>query len=617
MHSIELKRGLAAFLILMLALVPAVSAFGVNAAPDGGGRAPYQFSVDDLSGHHVSGTMIGVIRDLHLPLGEKIVAKGWLATPEGVSSYQYLWLPAGGGYAQWKTVETVSIIPRGDLAAAGVPHASGHGSAGFDLTLTPPSDLAEGTYDVYIRAIDGMGLPCDLVALLGLRYGDPDPDDGKKHEISFARIMREGDGSLAGNATVTPEGITLAEDGRVCLGEMNLAAFSQLRITYSAENADAGVGAGRKPILGLKSAGKHGYGTAGESYNLTDDLVYAAVAPTDGKGTLEIDLTDVNHYGEVWLTGYLGGRVTVTEIEFIYHGYVTDRVAAKIHLSGDLVGSYFSGYSQTTATGVTDPRLGEVLRLEVKEATNDPYVHFNAGRLLEENGIKLDADEYKYMVLLYRAEPVNNAGRMNLYLCSGPITGATEACNQGVSLQKDGKWHYLLVDLSQKENWGGIINGWRFDYISAESDPGDAVEFASVQFFRTAEGARKAASQDPAKQAPFVIGDPAVVRDMSEESEAEKDTYVIPDEDTYVVTEAETTPPPSPETNPETAPDDSSPSADAPPSSTDTMESPADTAKPQDKGCGSVLTPFAVILGIAASIPLVTKKNTKENRYEA
>ena len=416
MRYMKWKRGRAACFILMLVLAPVVSSFGAGAVPDGGGRAPYQFSVDDLNGHRVSGTMIGVIRDLHLPLGKSIVAKGWMATPEGVSAYQYLWIPSGGGYAEWKPVEAARIIPRGDLASAGISHPSGHGTAGFELTLTPPSDLAEGTYDVYIRAIDGMGLPCDMVALLGLRYGDPDPDDGKKHEISFARIMREGEVSRAGNVTVTPEGITLAEDGRVRLGELNLAAFSQLRITYTAENADAGVGEGRKPILGLKSAGKHSYGTAGQSYNLTDNLVYAPLDPATGTGVAEIDLTEVNHYGDVWLTGYLGGEVTVTAIEFTYHGYVTDRVAAKIHLSGDLIDGYFSGYSHTAATGITDPVPGDILRLEVTEATNDPYVHFNAGRLLEDNGIKLDADEYKYMVFLYRAEPANNTDRMNLYL---------------------------------------------------------------------------------------------------------------------------------------------------------------------------------------------------------
>ena len=611
MRCMKWKRGLAACFILMLVLAPVVSSFGAGAVPDGGGRAPYQFSVDDLNGHRVSGTMIGVIRDLHLPLGESIVAKGWMATPEGVSAYQYLWVPSGGGYAEWKPVEAARIIPRGDLASAGISHPSGHGTAGFELTLTPPSDLAEGTYDVYIRAIDGMGLPCDMVALPGLRYGDPDPDDGKKHEISFARIMREGESAWAGNVTVTSEGAVISEEGRFRLGELNLAAYGCMRITYTASNAADGVGEGRKPILGLKSSGKHGYGTAGQAYNLTDDLVYAPIDSVTEAGTVEIDLTDVNYCGDVWLTGYLGGEVTVTAVEFIYHGYMTDRVAAKIYLSGDLVG-YFAGANRTEVRGITDPVLGDVIRMEVTEETNDPYVHFNAGRLLEENGIKLDADEYKYMVLLYRAESVNNSDRMNLYLCSGPITGATEACNQSVALQKDGKWHYLLVDLSQKENWGGIINGWRFDYISANSDAGDAVEFATVQFFRTAEGARKAASQNPAKQTPYKSGDPVIFRDMSEESNTEKEIYVIPDEDSYIVTEPETAPPVSPETTPTTDLDNSD-------STAATTASPSETSQAPTKGtgCSSAVAPLAAILAVAAPVPLIKKKaNAKEKHHE-
>ncbi len=610
MHRIDPKRGLAALLILILVFVPVISALSVAAAPDEGGRVPYQFSVDNLNGHGVGGTMIGVIRDLHLPLGESITAGGWLATPEGVSVYQYLWVPSGGGHAEWRTVEKVSMTPRGDLAAAGIPHASGHGSAGFSLTIDPPVDLSEGTYDVYIRALDGMGLPCDLVALLNLRYGDPDPDDGKKHGISFSRILREGGGSLAGNATVAPEGITLAEEGRVRLGELNLTAFACMRITYTAENADAGVGEGRKPILGLKSAGKHGYGTAGQSYNLTDNLVYAPLDPATGAGVMEIDLTEMNHYGDVWLTGYLGGEVTVTGIEFVYHGYVTDRVAAKIYLSGDVL-NYFVGYNHSTAAGISDAALGDVLRMEVKEETNDPFAHFNAGALLAENGIKLDADEYKYMVFLYRADKNNNSDRMNLYLCSGPITGATEACNQGVTLQKDGKWHYLLVDLSQKENWGGIINGWRFDYISADSDAGDGVEFASVQFFRTAEAARKAASQDPAKQTPYKSGDPVIFRDMSEESNTEKEIYVIPDEDSYIETEPETAPPASPETTPTTGFDDSDSPADTTAAPSETSQAPT-----KGKGCASAVAPLVAILAVVAPIPLVTKKNVKEKHHE-
>ncbi|MBQ9151165.1 MAG: hypothetical protein IJX72_02855 [Clostridia bacterium] len=596
------------FLAILLLITGLGIPASIAAAPDEGGRVPYQFNIDDLNGKGVGGTMIGVIRDLHLPLGQSITASGWLATDEGVSAYQYLWIPTGGGYAEWKTVEKVTITDRGDLAAHGIPYASGHGSAGFSLTVDPPMGLAEGVYDVYIRALDGMGTPCDMAALLNLRYGDPDIDDGKTHTVCFPRIQREGAASAVGNAIITATDVTLSSEGRIKLGELNLAAFEQLRITYTADNVDAGVGDGRRPILGLKSSGDHGYGQAGDSYNMTDNLLYAAIDPATGAGMLEIDLTDCTYYGDVWLTGYVGGEIQVTEIEFVYNGYATDRVAAKIHLSGDLVGGYFSSQNYTTAMGVTDPVLGDVLRLEAKEETNDPYIHFNVGKLLAENEIVLDADEYKYLVFLYRASENNNSERMNLYLCSGPITGATEACNQSVTLRKDGKWHYLLVDLSQKENWGGIINGWRFDYISADSDPGDAVDFATVQFFRTLEGAQKAASQDPGGQQPYRSGDPAIIRDLSEENEGTKEDYIINPDDVYIITEPETEAP----TEPETAPADTSLSSD-----TETAESPDQAEETQStvakKGCASHISILFTGILPVAMIPMLQKRKAKRN----
>ena len=311
---------------------------------------------------------------------------------------------------------------------------------------------------------------------------------------------------------------------------LDLSHFERLRITYTA--ADQSMD-GRRAVLGLKSSGAYSYGEAGEAYNLTDNLLYAAL---DRAGTLDIDLTEVSYRGEVWLTGYLGQGVTVTDIEFIYKGYATDRVAAKIYLSEDLLG-YFSGANATEAKGITDPALGDVLRLEATQNTNDPYIHFNAGALLKENGILLDADEYKYMVILYRAETAVNGDYMNLYLCSGNITGATEDCNQSVRLTRDGQWHYVLVDLSQKANWGGVINGWRFDYINADTDRGDGVEFATVQFFRTYEGATAAASRDVSGQEPYHRGDPAVFCDMSEEASSGAGDFVIPPEDSYIMSE--------------------------------------------------------------------------------
>ena len=559
-----------------------------SAYPDEGGRVPYRFHLETLHTTGAGGSMIQVVRKLELELGQPLEAAGWLATDEGVSAYQYLWLPAGGGFGEWITVKHPHITHRHDLTAAGIEYPSGHSTAGFQFTIEPPKDLPEGYYDIYIRALDGMGTPCDLAAILDLRYGDPDRVSVSGQSISFPRIGREGEASLLGGATVEDDTLRLPPDGRVRLGDLNLTGFEEVKITYYFPDARAWKG-DKTSILGLKSSGEYSYGKEDESYNVTHSLVYAPLWERAGQITLK--LTECDENGDIWLTGHLNSEIVITAIDFVGKGYGTDRVAALINLSGETATPYLRSFSHTEAKTVTDPQLGEVLRLEVKDATNDPYAHFAVGDLLRDHDIVLDADVYKFLVLLYRAEPVNNTDRMNLYLCSGPITGATEECNQGATLLRDGKWHYLLVDLTQKANWGGIVNGWRFDYISGDSDAGDAVEFASVQFFRTAKAAHEAAQQDPTRREAYKSGDPVVLRDMREEGSAEEE--FIPDpSDTYEVTEPPTEPAP--------------PDTEAPDS--ETITSPNGTEElPTKRGCASAVSSFS-LLALLSPLPLWLKK---------
>ena len=582
--SAKLPKAIAILLaaVLLTAGLLAVPSFAVYAAPDDGGRVPYVYAFDKLHTASHSDSRIAVIRNMQLDLGQPLEAAGWMATDEGVSGYQYLWLPAGGGVGEWRTVADPGIGSRPDLAPAGIPYPSGHGTADFHFTIEPDADLPEGYYDVYIRALDGMGTPCDLAAILNLRYGQPDEITDASQRISFPRILREGETALFGGATVTEEAITLPPDGGVRLGTLNLAGMEAVRIKYEITDPAA---AGKTPVLGLKSAGNYSYGKGDEGYNITHSLAYTPIH-TDRTEVL-LDLAACNRYGEIWLTGHLNSEIRITEVEFISVGYGTNRVAARIHFNETLIAAYFNGYSRTEVKGFTDPVLGDVLRLEVKEESNDPYVFFNAGELLKDHDIVLDADEYKYMVLLCRSYSDNPTDRMQLYLCSGTITGATEECNHGVTLHRDGKWHYLLIDLTKRANWGGIINGWRFDYLGS-SLPGQGIDIASVQFFRTSEAATAAAKQDPAKALPFKAGDTPVIRDMREEEGKEDDeSLTIDPADTYEVTDAPTEPPAEPPTDPEdgTVPHPDQSSADT---TADTATDP-DT-EPSRKGCRSVLT---------------------------
>lgn len=601
----ELRKGIAILLaaVLLTAGLLTVPSFAVYAAPDDGGRVPYRFHLETLHTTSAGGSMIQVVRDLELELGQSLEAAGWLATDEGVSAYQYLWLPVGGGFGEWITVKDPHITDRPDLTAAGIEYPSGHSTAGFQFTIEPPEDLPEGYYDIYIRALDGMGTPCDLAAILNLRYGKPDLLSESGQTISIPRLEREGEASLRGGASVEDDTLRLPPDGRVRLGDLNLAGFEEVKITYYFPDAKTWKG-DKTPILGLKSSGEHSYGKEDESYNVTHSLAYAPLRERAGQVTLK--LTECDENGYIWLTGHLNSEIVITAIDLVGTGYTTDRVAAHINLSGDLT-AYFGGFNRTEATTVTHPVLGDVLRLAVTEETNDPYAFFRVGDLLRDNDILLNADEYKYLVLLYRADPAINTDRMNLYLCSGSITGATEKCNQGVTLLRDGKWHYLLVDLSQKTNWGGIIHGWRFDYISGNSDPGDGVEFASVQFFRTAKAAHEVAGQDPLSKTPYKTGDPIVIRDMREEQDTEEGEFTLDPADTYEITEAPTEPPTEP-------PEDPIPSDTAGSSGETSVTSDEAPTAPPKKGCASSATSLSILLASLAAPLMIQKKSCPKRR---
>ncbi len=576
---------------------------------------PFCFNLDSISCEYtggVSGTAIAVLQNTSLPRGESLALQGWLSTPEGVSSYEYALVPSGGGQALWKRADELNIYERPDLTNANIPHLSGHKTAGFSLALSFPADMADGYYDLYLRAIDGMGTPCDFLALIHLRYGVPDADDGKSRTVSLPLLKEEGPAALLGGATATDTAITLPAGAAIRLGEFYLPAFERIRIHYTVDKAPTSDTA--RPLLGIKSSGAHPYGAAGDRYNMTDDLAYSALPLGKTEGILELALSDLLYSGEVWLTGYLDATVTVTAVELTYKGYATDRTAAKIRFSGELFPAYFSGAQAVTVTGGRDPTLGDVMRIELTEDSNDPYIHFYAERLLADHEIKLTADEYKYMVLLARAMPENLHPHMTFYLCAGSITGATEACTYSTTLKTDGKWHYYLIDLTEKDTWQGIIHGWRFDIINGKAAAGDAVEFASVQFFRTATAATKAAAQNPADAAPYTAGEPAVLRDSVEEADICADTYTPAPSDTFVVTEAATEAPTEPETTapvlPDTTPTATETSLTAP------TEVPTEPAlPPARRGCASslcLLTP-----ALTAPLALILRRRTTRRMPKA
>lgn len=538
----NLRRG-APFRVLALCLCCVLLLGGLSSMilPAASVRVPYVLHIAELSGQPVNilQEFMCVREGYALPIGGEVRLTGWLATEEGVDYYEYAWVPVSGGSPDWEQMDTEIISNRPDLTQAGILYPTGHATAGFDLTICPKNSMTDGYYDLYVRAVTGGGSICDVLVLVNVAYGAPDKDENGIYSFSLSRLERE-QGALT-NCKLQDGKLVLHENGVARLGELNLALFESIRVTYSVPRPFS---TEKQAVLGLKSSGEHPYGNGEGKYDLTDSLLYMPIESrqntTPVVAELRLDALDLSYSGEVYLCGYTGGNVIIHSIELFYKGQGYSRTAAKLYFSEDSA-AYMSTVSKVTFAGEKDPVFGDVLRFNISEDTNDPYAFFNAETLMAEHGVKLNADEYRYMVLLLRAAPHNHNDRFIMYLCSGTIMGPTEDCTYGLTLEQDNQWHYYLVDLSEKATWDGKIHGWRFDVLNGDSYTGDYVDVATVQFFRTVEAAEKAAAASVTTcETPYAKGQPALYKDMQEEQTQNKDDFVIPPEDAYVETAPET-----------------------------------------------------------------------------
>lgn len=648
--------GVTALVLLFALCVQLVVMMPVSAAPTREEAPAYRFNIDQFSGGESpgGGDRLQVNRDWVFKAGETVRFAGWLATEAGVESYRYAFVPVGdtgsAGSVEWKTPENLTIAVRPDLKKAGIPYETGHSTAGFSLELQTPVGT-DGIYDFYLRGVTKSGGYCDLLVTLHVTVGDPDADDGETRVVNLTRLSREMQG-MAG-LSAGAGGVTLSAEGVLPLGMINLTAFEQVSITYTLSSGFTTEQDGRVAALGFKqtasvaasgAATPTPYRAEDGLYDLRDNRILGQLSGGRGTHTLTFDLTEVGGYGGLYLSGYLFGQdsVTVTDITFTYRGKAESRTAARVLCSGEL-SPYLSGYNHVTAETVSDPALGEVLRIRASEDTNDPYVYFNAESLFQDYGLRMNADEYRYMVVLARARKGNARDNMTFYLCAGDIGSPTEQCTTTQKLKTDGQWHYYLIDLSATETWAGIIHGWRFDMINGQAAAGDWVDYASVQFFRTREAAAAVAAGDPLKpDSVFHAGGELVLRDDREEQAAagatdpflpaEKDVYqppvtdtetdmgtepvTMPDTDTATAPEPATTPETGSETTSATLPEPT-PETDTPPESV--PETDPDTAV-SSNGCGSVLsfgTGAAILLLLCVSLLLCTRRTGRREDRNA
>ncbi len=567
------------------------------------GRLPCRFCFENLAGSSAGQRdQMLILSGWSFSAGETLHFSGWLAAEGGIRGYEYAFVPVGEGAIgspEWRTPAVTAIFARSDLQAAGIPYQSGHKTAGFSLELTAPTGT-DGYYDFYLRGIAADGSRCDLLVMLDTVVGQPDADDGETRRVNLSRLARD-TGTLPGVSFAWDGAVTLTAGGVLPLGTFNLAAFERVTVTYTVPAAFTAEQGTRAAALGLKLSADT---TAPAPYNhdpdglydMTGSQVLGRLRAGSGARTLELDLTGADGWGQLYLSAYLFGAdsVTVTDLTFTYRGKGTTRTAARIFLSGDLA-SYLSDANAVTTETVQDDALGDVLRIRAASDTNDPYVYFRAESLLAEHGIRIDADEYRYVVILVRARAGNQNGNMTFYLCAGNIGGPTEDCTASRTLQTDGQWHYCLLDLSSLDTWAGIVHGWRFDMINGFAAAGDWVDYASVQFFRTEEAAKQVAAGNPNRpDTVYHSGDAPVMRDDREERGAEQDSFTPeqgdirtpPEPDTGTATETDTAQPPEPDTSdtgrvpdPDTAGDGSG--------GTDTAG--ADTTGAAGRGCRSAV----------------------------
>ena len=590
-------------------------------------RPPYTFSVDEVTGGRgfSASSMLYVYEDFSLAGGQSLTMKGWIATDEGIKNYEYAWVSGMHRTPEWTQVTNLQIIPRGDLKNAGIPYEAGHETAGFSFTIQPDASLEDGYYDLYVRAISGDGVGLDIAMFPRLCYGEPDRDNGENRIISFPRIAKT-PGALT-NASVHESGLIMTNTSFAALGELDLAAFSSIRVTYSLSEAYTD---GKQAILGFKSSAAHSYGNGKDLYNLTDHIIALPLhTETTDMQTAELDLDNVSlpPCSAPYLAAYLadGISLTIHDITLAYRGHAYDHTAAKIYFSEDTI-PLFQGVNRVELKGVSDPVMGDVLRIEVTEETNDPFTHFNAAGLLKDYDLRLNADHYKYMVVLARANSANLHTNMTFYLCAGTIYSATEACTYTHTLTRDGKWHYYIFDLTDKENWTGNINGWRFDIISGDSLPGNYVDFASIQLFSTLEAAQKASSASVSTGiTPHQLGMPILQRhDDLEHNDGSTPPVIFEDGDWFEIeTEPETEPITEPETQPLPDPETDSEMQIPPPEASDTSDGtqvspevstpfvtdPSDETQAAASGCASTIS----VIYFALPLPLIlTMKKKKE-----
>ena len=129
----------------------------------------------------------------------------------------------------------------------------------------------------------------------------------------------------------------------------------------------------------------------------------------------------------------------------------------------------FEGYNSSEGTYSA---LG-YFRLRIAGDGHDPYVHIK----YEQNGAKLDADDYSVIEITYRAH-ASNSKKENygeIFLCAGQYQNPTGGVSVRFDTIADGQWHTVRIPVS----WSGEVHQLRLDFFT-DGKPGDAFDLQSI-----------------------------------------------------------------------------------------------------------------------------------------
>lgn len=142
--------------------------------------------------------------------------------------------------------------------------------------------------------------------------------------------------------------------------------------------------------------------------------------------------------------------------------------------------SSFSGANKASAT-----ISNGILKLKAISASSDPYVYFNFSSAAS----KVNASQYKYIVLRYKTNSGAKTDTFKMYLCAGNTVSPEESSTTSFAMTRDDQWHTKVVDLSKLSSWTGNLSSIRLDFFEGSVSTGDNVQISNWGFAKTSSEA--------------------------------------------------------------------------------------------------------------------------------